>query len=82
MSATDGDQAQKLLAMAKQIADFFRPYPEDQAVSSIADHINKFWTRGMRDAFLRLPGLLDGALDPLLTKAAASIRPGSRNPDP
>jgi formate dehydrogenase subunit delta len=42
---------QKLLHMANQIADFFRPYSEEEAVAGIHDHILNFWTPGMRKEF-------------------------------
>ncbi len=76
MNATEEDSDRRLVVMARQIADFFRSYPEERASRAVADHINQFWTRRMRDEFLAIPGLRDGALDPLLTKAVASIRPG------
>ena len=80
MSVIEHDQAGKLAAMAKQIADFFRPYPEEQATRSIAEHINKFWTRRMREEFLAIPDLHGGAVDPLVAKAAALIRPPRKEP--
>ena len=67
-------QTDKLGAMARQIADFFRPYPQEEAVRSIADHINRFWTRKMRAQFLESPEIANGASDPLLVAAAKSIR--------
>lgn len=42
------EQGPKLAAMANQIATFFRPYEEDEAVAGIRDHIASFWTRAMR----------------------------------
>ncbi|MDE2363257.1 MAG: formate dehydrogenase subunit delta [Hyphomicrobiales bacterium] len=82
MSAVAEDHALRLATMARQIADFFRVYPQEEAARSIADHINQFWTRRMRDEFLALPGLKEGALDPLLAKAAAFVRPGSGKSGP
>ena len=34
--------------MVNQIADFFRPYPKDEAVAGIAEHIRAFWEPRMR----------------------------------
>ena len=76
MNAGAAGNDQRLIVMARQIADFFRSYPEEKASRAVADHINQFWTRRMRDEFLAIPGLREGAIDPLLTKAVASIRPG------
>ncbi|MFT4096067.1 MAG: formate dehydrogenase subunit delta [Rhodoblastus sp.] len=69
-------QSEKLGAMAGQIADFFRSYPQDEAVRAIAEHINKFWTRKMRTEFVDLPDIRSGAADPLLVAAARAVRIG------
>jgi formate dehydrogenase subunit delta len=37
-----------LVRMANQIAQFFAPYPEDEAMESVRDHLAKFWTPTMR----------------------------------
>ncbi|MBY0613076.1 MAG: formate dehydrogenase subunit delta [Beijerinckiaceae bacterium] len=48
MSTGTVDGALKLVSMANQIAGFFRPYPKEQAVGGIAEHIAKFWDHKMR----------------------------------
>jgi len=50
--ASAGDNAAKLARMASQIATFFQSYPDAEAVPAIADHINQFWSRRMREDFL------------------------------
>lgn len=69
----------KLARMSGQIADFFRAYPQEQAVPSIAQHINKFWSRRMRADFLAAfpPG--DPRLDPLVSAAIPLIKPAREN---
>lgn len=37
-----------IVRMANQIADFHRPYPEQEAVDGIAQHIRDFWDPRMR----------------------------------
>ena len=37
-----------LVRMANQIAHFFAPYPQDEAVEGVRDHLTKFWTPVMR----------------------------------
>ncbi len=37
--------------MANQIGDFFKSYPEQEALDGIAEHINKFWEPRMRRIF-------------------------------
>jgi formate dehydrogenase subunit delta len=65
---------EKLVRMAKQIADFFRPYPEDQAVRGVHDHLMAFWTPGMRASLLTYVSEGDGRVDPLVAKALLGIR--------
>ena len=38
----------KLARMANQIADYFRSYPEDEAVAGVHEHIRAFWSPMMR----------------------------------
>ena len=47
-AATSHGAPDRLVSMANQISEFFTPYPTDQAVAGIADHIAKFWDRKMR----------------------------------
>lgn len=74
MSGIDAEYKAKLAHMAGQIADFFKAYPEEQAVHSIADHINQFWSPRMRADFLT--ACRDGSITPhpLAGKAAGQIR--------
>jgi formate dehydrogenase subunit delta len=42
--------AEHLVKMANDIGDFFRAEPErEDAIAGIANHIAKFWTKGMRE---------------------------------
>jgi formate dehydrogenase subunit delta len=66
----------KLARMAGQIADFFKPYPEEEAAASIADHINQFWTGRMRGDFLAAFTARPEDLPPLLRRTLPLIRPG------
>ena len=65
----------KLAMMANQIGDFFKAYPEEQAVAAIADHINQFWTKGMREQFRTGFAKDASTLSPLVRQARAKIRP-------
>lgn len=65
---------ENLIRMANQIAAFFQPYPEEEAVAGVADHIARFWEPRMRAQFL---ALVDGGaegLDLLALRAAESLR--------
>ena len=57
----------KLAYMANQIGKFFAHQQHDQAVASIADHLDKFWDPRMRSGILA--HLEDVQLDPLVREA-------------
>jgi formate dehydrogenase subunit delta len=65
-----------LVRMANQIAHFFAPYPELDAVAGVREHLELFWTREMRQELRGLvsPGHDDAArdLEPLVRHAIAS----------
>jgi formate dehydrogenase subunit delta len=42
------DNTKTLIRMANQIADFFTPYGEEQAIAGINEHIKAFWVPHMR----------------------------------
>lgn len=64
----------KLVHMANQIGDFFKAYPEDEAVPQIATHIKKFWDPRMRKAILTHLAEKNGeGLKPLVLKAIKSL---------
>lgn len=60
-----------LIRMANQIADFFQPYSEDEAVDGIAGHIRSFWEPRMREGLL---AVLDTNPDALKPVVAAALR--------
>ncbi|MFV0281536.1 MAG: formate dehydrogenase subunit delta [Rhodoblastus sp.] len=74
MSETAQAYRARLLHMALQIAEFFRPYGEEEAARAVAAHIDQFWTPRMRAEFLDGPA----PDDPLLRRAFALVRPGER----
>ena len=72
--AYKAEQHAKLARMAGQIADFFVSYPEEQAVASIAAHINEFWSRKMREDFVAAFTETSPELRPLVAKALAKVK--------
>jgi formate dehydrogenase subunit delta len=72
-----GEHLAKLAFMANQIGDFFKSYPEEQAIAAIADHINQFWTKRMREEFRTGFEADATALSPLVRQARAKVRPGN-----
>jgi formate dehydrogenase subunit delta len=68
-------KSETLIRMANQIAQFFEPYPHDEALAGVADHIKKFWDPRMRtDFFAALDKGEGGGLHPLALEAAAKLR--------
>ena len=67
-------QRETLARMAGQIADFFKSYPDEQAVPAIAEHINQFWSRRMREDFMAAFAGEPDSLRPLLRAALPAIR--------
>ncbi|PZU90852.1 MAG: formate dehydrogenase [Chelatococcus sp.] len=72
----NAEHAAKLKRMATGIAAFFKAYPDDQAAASIADHINQFWNRRMREDFLATFGAAPETLPPLVRRALPLIHRG------
>ena len=73
--------AEKLAAMAMQIADFFRPYPRDEAVAGIAEHIVAFWTPAMLAELRAHAESGASGLDPLVREALrAPAEPDAESP--
>ena len=64
---------QKLLRMARQIADFFRSQPGQPPEVGVAGHISDFWGYRMRRQFLAVLAqrMTD---DPVLVAAGPQIR--------
>jgi formate dehydrogenase subunit delta len=58
-------RAEGLVRMANQIAHFFAPYPHDDAVESVRDHLAKFWDPGMRKELLNIASGLVPSAEPL-----------------
>jgi formate dehydrogenase subunit delta len=64
---------QKLVMMANQIAKFFTPQKEDQAVEGVRNHIAKFWDPRRRERIRdHLAAGRDG-LDPLARQAIEKL---------
>lgn len=60
---------QDMVRMANQMADFFRPYGEAEAIDGIADHLRKFWDPRMRRQLLAHAQAGGEGLQPLVLKA-------------
>lgn len=75
MSASASNAITTLIRSANEIAGFFKSYPAESAVPSIAEHINLFWTPVMREQFLAHAQSHHTELHPLVQQAVALIKP-------
>ena len=74
MSAGGEGESDAIVQMANDIGNFFRSETERRlAVEGIANHINKFWTRRMRQKLLDHVAHGGVGLDELPTAAAAQV---------
>lgn len=72
----DHNGGARLVAMANDIAAYFRPQSRDEAVAGIAAHIERFWTPRMRaklNAFLASGATGTEALEELPRAAIARL---------
>jgi formate dehydrogenase subunit delta len=63
--------ASHLVRMVNQIADFFKSYPEEEAIRETVNHIQKFWDPRMRK---QMREYLDGGGKGLQDLAARAAR--------
>jgi formate dehydrogenase subunit delta len=63
----------KLVYMANQIGKFFASQGETQAVTGIANHLEKFWDPRMRRAITAHLEAGGDGLDPLVRRAVAAL---------
>lgn len=65
-----------LVRMSTQIAQFFEPYPADEAVAGVAEHIQGFWTPSMRSELVAIHAAGMPPLHPLVAQAAERLTAG------
>jgi formate dehydrogenase subunit delta len=65
-----------LARMSAQIAQFFEPYPEEDAVVGVAEHLTSFWDPVMRRELVAMQAAGTPALHPLVAKAVARLGGG------
>ena len=71
--------SQHLAQMANDIGNFFRAQgSREEAITGIVNHLNSFWTRGMRN---QLVGLSERDIDGLDELPRAAVHRLSRFPD-
>jgi formate dehydrogenase subunit delta len=73
------EKIEKLVRMANQIADFFAPYSEQEAIAGVEQHIRSFWTPRMREELLAFADAGGKGLKPPVIAALIGIR-GAHSP--
>jgi len=71
------EKIEKLVRMANQIADFFTPYSEREAIEGVREHIRSFWTPGMREELIAYAEAGGGGLKPSVASALEGFRTGA-----
>ncbi len=66
-------QSADLVRMSTQIAQFFEPYPTEEAILGVAEHIRGFWTPSMRSELAAIHAAGTPALHPLVAQATERI---------
>ena len=46
--------AERIISMAKQIGDFFAPYPPDRRTEGVRNHLRTYWDPRMREELFAL----------------------------
>jgi formate dehydrogenase subunit delta len=78
MSEVEHGSAEQLVRMANDIGNFFRAEPaREDAIAGIANHIDKFWTKRMRQ---KLAAHGEGGLDELPLAALRRLAAGQQSP--
>lgn len=63
----------RLIIMANQIAGFFEPYSEEEAIEGVEQHIKSFWEPRMREQLQAVLTDNPDSLLPVVRKAAARL---------
>ena len=66
-----------LVRMSTQIAQFFEPYPREEAVAGVQEHLVKFWTPVMRAELCAIRRDGDQPVHPLVAVAVDRIQAGT-----
>ena len=75
MSDLEHSTTDHLVQMANDIGNFFRAEPKrEDAINGIAGHINRYWTRRMRQKLLEAVVNGDKDLDELPRAAVARVK--------
>jgi len=77
--AVTDERPARLIAMANQIGQFCKPYPEAGQISGIREHIEKFWDVKMRRTILAYLAQGGEGLDATVRQALEGLAAPDRN---
>ena len=63
-----------MVHMANQIAFIFAAYPREEAVANVADHLQKFWERRMRQQIVEYIANGGRGLHEVVVEAVGRLR--------
>lgn len=66
--------ADRIITMAKQIGDFFAPYPPERRTEGVRNHLRSYWDPRMRDELFALIDAGEGDLPSHVREAASLLR--------
>jgi formate dehydrogenase subunit delta len=72
--------SQHMVHLANQIALFFASYPKDEAVQGVADHIQMFWERRMKQQIVKYVDEGGAGLHELALEAVKRLTPAIGQP--
>lgn len=72
-AAHGNETGEHLVAMANDIGNYFKPQGRDEAIAGIANHIQRYWTRRMRQKLNAHLAHGHGGLDELPQAAVAKL---------
>jgi formate dehydrogenase subunit delta len=65
--------SEHMIHMANQIALNFATYPHEEAVANVADHLQKFWERRMRQQIMEYTATGGRGLHELVVEAVQRL---------
>jgi len=68
------ESAERLVAMANDIGNYFRAQGRDEAIAGIANHIKRYWTPRMRQKLNAYLAQGNGGLDELPRAAVDTLK--------
>lgn len=66
-------EASKLVHRANQVAAFFAPYPREEAIAGVAEHLSRFWAPPLRREIIDYVAAGGAGLSDLVVEAVRRL---------